>query len=50
MSKTIPHYKVGGKLLFKKQELIDFVEKQIMPSYQCEVDRFDLISPFQIAA
>lgn len=27
MNKTIPHYKCGGKVLFKTQELIEFVEK-----------------------
>ena len=51
MKKTIPFYKVGGKLYFKESELIDFIEGKIQPNPQMEdFDDFDLISPFNIAA
>ena len=50
MKKTIPHYKVGGKILFKEQELIDFVENQVTQIQSDLPDRFDLLSPFQEAA
>jgi excisionase family DNA binding protein len=49
MNKTIPHYKCGGKVLFKLQELMDYVEKGITPSTSNDIDRFDLESPFPIA-
>jgi excisionase family DNA binding protein len=48
--KSIPHYKVGGKILFKPQELIDFVERGGPLSQSGDTDGFDLISPFQEAA
>ena len=50
MSKTIPHYKCGGKVLFKTQELMDFVEKGINATSIESIDRFDLVSPFTVAA
>jgi excisionase family DNA binding protein len=50
MSKTIPHYKCGGKVLFKTQELMDFVEKGINTTSVEGIDRFDLVSPFTLAA
>jgi excisionase family DNA binding protein len=50
MSKSIPHYKCGGKVLFKKQELMDFVEKGINATSEEGIDRFDLESPFTTAA
>jgi hypothetical protein len=50
MSKTIPHYKCGGKVLFKTQELMDFVEKGINATSVESIDRFDLVSPFTVAA
>ena len=46
MQKTIPHYKCGGKVLFKTKELMDFVEKGINTMASDSIDRFDLISPF----
>jgi excisionase family DNA binding protein len=49
MNNTIPHYKCGGKVLFKLQELMDYVEKGITPSSSKDIDRFDLESPFPIA-
>jgi hypothetical protein len=50
MSKSIPHYKCGGKVLFKTQELMDFVEKGINATSVEGIDRFDLVSPFTVAA
>lgn len=50
MQKTIPHYKCGGKVLFKTNELMDFVEKGICINPTEGIDRFDLISPFSEAA
>ena len=50
MNKTIPHYKVGGKVLFKPQELMDFVERGINATPGDCIDRFDLVSPFSVAA
>ena len=50
MCKSIPHYKCGGKVLFKTQELVDFVEKGINATSVESIDRFDLISPFTLAA
>jgi excisionase family DNA binding protein len=50
MCKSIPHYKCGGKVLFKTQELMDFVEKGINASSVESIDRFDLVSPFSVAA
>jgi excisionase family DNA binding protein len=50
MAKTIPHYKCGGKVLFKTQELMDFVEKGINATSVESIDRFDLVSPFTVAA
>ncbi len=50
MCKTIPHYKCGGKVLFKTQELMDFVEKGINATLVESIDRFDLVSPFTVAA
>ena len=50
MNKTIPHYKVGGKVLFKPQELMDFVERGFNASPVDCIDRFDLVSPFSVAA
>lgn len=50
MNKTIPHYKCGGSVLFKPQELMDFVEKGINITSVEGVDRFDLVSPFTVAA
>jgi excisionase family DNA binding protein len=51
MKKTIPFYKVGGKLYFKESELIDFIEGKIQPNLKKDdFDDFDLISPFNIAA
>ena len=50
MNKTIPHYKVGGKVLFKPQELMDFVERGFNASPGDCIDRFDLVSPFSVAA
>jgi excisionase family DNA binding protein len=50
MNSAIPHYKVGSKLLFKKQELIDFVESYIIPASPEKLNQFDLISPFSLAA
>jgi len=50
MNKTIPHYKCGGKVLFKTQELIDFVEKGINSISIESIDRFELVSPFTVAA
>jgi excisionase family DNA binding protein len=49
MNNTIPHYKCGGKVLFKLQELMDYVEKGITSSSSKDIDRFDLESPFPIA-
>ena len=46
MSKTIPHYKCGGKVLFKTQELMDFVEKGINCNSSDGIDGFSLMSPF----
>ena len=46
MQKSIPHYKCGGKVLFKAKELMDFVEKGISTMATESIDRFDLISPF----
>jgi excisionase family DNA binding protein len=48
--KGIPHYKVGGKILFKPQELIDFVEGGGPSAKSSDIDGFDLIGPFQEAA
>jgi excisionase family DNA binding protein len=48
--KSIPHYKVGGKILFKSQELIDFVEGGGPLIQSRDSDGFDLISPFEEAA
>ena len=50
MCKSIPHYKCGGKVLFKTQELMDFVEKGINATSVESIDRFDLVSPFTVAA
>jgi excisionase family DNA binding protein len=50
MSKSIPHYKCGGSVLFKTKELMDFVEKGIIATSVEGIDRFDLESPFSIAA
>lgn len=50
MKKTIPHYKCGGRVLFKTQELMDFVERGIKPTSNEDIDRFDLESPFPVAA
>lgn len=50
MHKSIPHYKCGGKVLFKTQELMDFVEKGINAISVESIDRFDLVSPFTVAA
>ena len=50
MNKTIPHYKCGGKVLFKTQELMDFVERGIKPTSNEDIDRFNLESPFPVAA
>ena len=50
MGKSIPHYKCGGKVLFKTQELMDFVEKGINATSVESIDRFDLVSPFTVAA
>ena len=50
MCKSIPHYKCGGKVLFKTQELMDFVEKGINAISVEGIDRFDLVSPFSVAA
>jgi excisionase family DNA binding protein len=51
MSKSIPFYKVGGKLYFKEAELIDFIEGKSMLNIKKEdFDDFDLLSPFQSAA
>jgi hypothetical protein len=50
MKKTIPHYKCGGRVLFKTQELMDFVEKGIITTSIEDIDGFDLESPFPIAA
>ena len=50
MQKSIPHYKCGGKVLFKTQELMDFVEKGINATSVESIDRFDLVSPFTVAA
>jgi len=51
MNKSIPFYKVGGKLYFKEAELIDFIEGKIQPNLKKDdLDDFDLISPFNIAA
>jgi excisionase family DNA binding protein len=50
MCKSIPHYKCGGKVLFKTQELMDFVEKGINASSVESIDSFDLVSPFSVAA
>jgi excisionase family DNA binding protein len=50
MCKSIPHYKCGGKVLFKTQELMDFVEKGIDATSVESIDRFDLVSPFSVAA
>ncbi len=50
MQKTIPHYKCGGKVLFKTKELMDFVEKGINTMASDSIDRFDLISPFSESA
>ena len=46
MSKTIPHYKCGGKVLFKTQELMDFVEKGFNSNSTDAIDGFSLMSPF----
>ena len=50
MQKSIPHYKCGGKVLFKAKELMDFVEKGISTMATENIDRFDLISPFSECA
>ena len=50
MQKTIPHYKCGGKVLFKVNELMDFVERGIRTMGTESIDRFDLISPFSECA
>jgi excisionase family DNA binding protein len=50
MQKSIPHYRCGGKVLFKTNELIDFVEKGISTMSSESIDRFDLISPFPMSA
>jgi excisionase family DNA binding protein len=50
MKNTIPHYKCGGKVLFKTQELMDFVERCTKPTSNEDLDRFDLESPFPVAA
>jgi len=50
MCKSIPHYKCGGKVLFKTQELMDFVEKGINATSVEGIDKFDLVSPFTVAA
>ena len=50
MQKSIPHYKCGGKVLFKAKELMDFVEKGINTMTSESIDRFDLISPFSESA
>ena len=51
MKRTIPFYKVGGKLYFKESELIDFIEGRFYPDRKKDdFDDFDLISPFNIAA
>jgi excisionase family DNA binding protein len=50
MKKTIPHYKCGGRVLFKTQELMDFVEKGIITTSIEDIDGFDLESPFPKAA
>jgi len=50
MAKAIPFYKVGGTILFKKEELVSFVESTAIKVNQYEPDRFDLLSPFQEAA
>ncbi len=49
-AKAIPFYKVGGTILFKREELISFVESTMVKVSQPEIDRFDLLSPFQEAA
>ena len=51
MKRTIPFYKVGGKLYFKESELIDFIEGRINPNRgKDDFDDFDLLSPFTKAA
>jgi hypothetical protein len=50
MQKSIPHYKCGGKVLFKVNELMDFVEQGISTMGTESIDRFDLISPFSQSA
>jgi len=51
MKKSIPFYKVGGKLYFKESELVDFIEGRIKPDRKRDdFDDFDLLSPFNIAA
>lgn len=50
MDNRIPHYKVGAKLLFKRHELIDFVENQRAPQCTEILDRFSLLTQFGKAA
>ena len=50
MQKSIPHYKCGGKVLFKVNELMDFVERGISTMGTESIDKFDLISPFSQSA
>jgi len=44
MDSAIPHYKFGGKLLFKRDELIEFVEKGItIKSFEAKVPEFEFL-------
>jgi hypothetical protein len=50
MRNAIPFYKVGGTILFKREELIRFVESGLINENRDDIDGFDLLSPFQEAA
>jgi len=50
MARAIPFYKVGSTILFKKEELMSFVETNSFSASKDEPDRFDLLSPFFEAA
>lgn len=44
MDSEVPHYKFGGKLLFKKDELINFVEKGItVKPQEVKVPEFEFL-------
>jgi excisionase family DNA binding protein len=50
MKKEIPHYKVGGKIIFNRAKLIEFVEGGYTSKNNDNLDDFDEIFPFGIAA